>query len=352
MSLDQVFERALQRSHNRAFRAVGKDIVQLGTDVGLRRSENQDRVAAVRWVRQAYGAEHRCIAVALSDGMGGMLGGAECAAKTVASFFANLIQTDEPLLPLAVQKAVHHANDYVFSEFSGRGGATLTAVVMSDLADPIGVNVGDSRVYVSSRSGKTDGLTRLTIDDTLREAFGGESGDLLQYVGLGSGIKPHPIVFNIGDGKAILTSDGAHFVEPEIFEKIAQRSPDNKSIVERLIALSRWLGGPDNSSVAVLDLEQAHQLLIDVDLNRIDYWALGEDPIQVFIETATRRNTRQRGDISSLETPDASSAAQPEFRQKQSKRQKKPSKNANEIKQDQLQIDVSVSGPDEDADRK
>ena len=71
-----------ERAVNRSFELP----VVLSSDIGLKRSENQDRVAAMKILSKASGGRV-LVAVAIADGMGGMRDGAQCATKALSSFF-------------------------------------------------------------------------------------------------------------------------------------------------------------------------------------------------------------------------------------------------------------------------
>jgi PPM family protein phosphatase len=62
--------------------------IYLATDLGVVRKENQDRVAVLKVTPNDGTLPFFCVAV--SDGMGGMQDGAECATTTLASFFSSL----------------------------------------------------------------------------------------------------------------------------------------------------------------------------------------------------------------------------------------------------------------------
>ena len=97
--------------------------------------------------------------------------------------------------PARLEAAARAADDSVFAFARGSGGSTLSAVVVERTGEAHTVNVGDSRSYSFSRGKSTD---RLTVDDSLAEAVGGHGRELIQFVGMGDGIKPH--VRRIPDG--------------------------------------------------------------------------------------------------------------------------------------------------------
>jgi serine/threonine protein phosphatase PrpC len=226
--------------------------------------------------------------------MGGLQDGATCAALAVATFAAKLIDGRHGPIDEVVNDAARAANDAVYSAYRGKGGATLSAVIVSPNGAGLGVNVGDSRVYAPLRNHPERKVLRLTTDDTMKEAFGSEGDGLLQFIGVGSGLKPH--LFEVDPiHLVVITTDGAHFVEPKMFAEIIARSPDPKAIVERTVALSRWLGAPDNATVAAIDIQRV-QSSSDPNLAEgAEIWTGGsEGPIYALFSRSTSDRQPQR----------------------------------------------------------
>jgi hypothetical protein len=138
---------------------------------------------------------------------------------------------------------------------NGGGGATLSAILINGEDQPIGVNVGDSRIYAISHAGQ---LTQLSQDDTLagmvgKQDDGSGQNQLLQFLGMGEGIEPHIITTNKADVSTILvTSDGIHGAPPDAFAQVVRNAPADSTLIKRLIELSEALGGRDNSTVFAL----------------------------------------------------------------------------------------------------
>lgn len=341
MSLEKLLIQALSSSPTRAFRSVGRGAAHFGTDVGLKRDENQDRVAIARW-QPRYGRGEAAFAIVVSDGMGGMQDGANCASLAVAHFIAELTSAPVGDIRQTVKRATQVANDRIFEAYRGRGGATLSAVVINGPHEVIGINVGDSRIY-SPYPSSPDGLaTRMTVDDTLRDAFGGESKDLLQFIGLGSGLDPHLVEIDFPDSIIAITTDGAHFIEPQIFSEVIRRAPDLKTMVERVIALSRWLGGPDNSTMGVVDIRRARESLVSDNIEGLELWTGGADG-PVYILEYDRRST----DYPPV-TPTRAQVAPPSPPQAASKTKRGRKSKGRPTASEQLTIDVEVSGREVD----
>jgi PPM family protein phosphatase len=225
--------------------------IVLATDIGLQRSENQDRVAALRIGTRTSGGQP-LIAVAVADGMGGMRDGGKCATLALSSFFYALTIYRGHDIQRRANAAISYANDEVFRFAAGKGGATLSSMLLDHELRPFIVNLGDSRIYGFGAGTKVERLTR---DDSLAEAVGGHGRDLLQFVGMGEGMQPHVQAIATGIRNLAITTDGIHFVEPPTLQNILSHTIELKSASERLAALARWCGGPDNASSAMVDLQ-------------------------------------------------------------------------------------------------
>lgn len=221
--------------------------VYIGTEVGLTREENQDRVLVLNSNGSRSVPAFCC--VILVDGMGGMQDGGRCAELSLVHFVSYLIRSSTRLLETRIVDATHYANNKVFEEYRGRGGATLSAFAVDSSKKFVGVNVGDSRIYTTHDGG----LEALTTDDTLSAVYGSEGKGLIQFMGVGDGLKPHLIEVSEQDQNLFITSDGIHYVDNALLGEIFIRSPDPRASGERALALARWLGSPDNASIIALD---------------------------------------------------------------------------------------------------
>src|SRR5262249_52674195 len=148
------------------------------------------------------------------------------------------------------------SNNAVFSLLGGKGGATLSAALVTK-EKIVGVNVGDSRIYGISVNKKT---TQLTQDDTLarylthreKNSNLNEKG-LVQFIGMGDGVEPHIVAMSNRDlGSILITSDGVHDAPSEALEQIVHVSRSNSDLVQRLLSLSGILGGRDNATALVI----------------------------------------------------------------------------------------------------
>lgn len=246
----------MRRTAPNAVRRIAPLNAAVASDVGVAREENQDRVAIVRSTDRAGGP---VIIAALADGIGGMRQGSECAAMALAHFLDCVISEAQHSKEPAdwLRKGALRANRAVHARFAGQGGSTLAAIVMAKGHRPIWLSVGDSRVYHAA-DGK---LTQLSKDDTLEGQLGklpngGRRPDLLQFIGLGDGLEPH-VESTPWDltGTLLLTTDGVHFVDSDHLGRLAEFAPDLGQCARRFTETARWLGGPDNASVAAIAVD-------------------------------------------------------------------------------------------------
>ncbi|WP_028768972.1 PP2C family protein-serine/threonine phosphatase [Shewanella fidelis] len=234
-----------------AVRELLNSSVAMASDVGNIRPENQDRVVCVQV--QVSAAKSFIIGV-LCDGMGGMASGADCASLSIASFLTSCIKNQ--LMPIGERliTAAEDANNDVYSQYSGNGGATLSAFILDSEGQFEAINVGDSRIYANL----SHGIKQYSIDDT----FAGQNADaagvhlskgLLQFIGVGADLKPQLVKFpKIRQIKRlILTSDGAHYIEASTFKQILNQRFSAAELCTRIIDVSKWCGGYDNTSILI-----------------------------------------------------------------------------------------------------
>lgn len=264
--------------------SIGLPIV-LSTDLGLERKENQDRIAAFR-ITSKSSAGRPLVAVIVVDGMGGMREGNLCAVLAASAFFHALTVYRSQALEARVISSISYANDAVYRFQAGHGGATIAAIVIDQTRRPIVVHVGDSRAYSIDDKRK---VHRLTTDDSLAEAVGGHGRELLQFVGMGPGIQPHIKQLDADHSRVLLTTDGIHYVEPSVFEQVIVNSGDLKVVVDRLTALARWCGGPDNASIAAVDVTALSEALFS-ESEGLQLWDAVSGLQFMWLDTEDRRN--------------------------------------------------------------
>jgi len=244
--------------------------VALRTDRGLVRNENQDCVAAMR-VNLSQTTKP-FIVIALVDGMGGMKSGSVCATNTIASFFYHLIHLRREVPMERLKISALAANKHVYGIAKGKGGATLSAILVSEDHQPLFLNIGDSRIYVSSGNINKRTIDRVTVDDSLEEAVGGYGKELIQFVGMGDGIQPHLGPIPGSSSQIVLTSDGTHFLNQRTFYDILLNAPDLIQTVERIGKIVRWSGAHDNASIAITSLPDLMKSLMKSETGGIELW--------------------------------------------------------------------------------
>jgi serine/threonine protein phosphatase PrpC len=231
------------------------DFAACSSDIGLTRKENQDAHAILMGENGAVGKFWLAV---LSDGMGGMSGGSDCSAIAIAEFITSYLRSVGLDTSDTLAEAARSADAAVYKMYAGKGGATLSVVLATQRGGSWWLNVGDSRVYAADSAG----LSLLSKDDTIAGQLGraepqsAADAQLLQFVGMGQGIQPHVAKFADSEKRALITSDGAHFVGELVLGKLLSHSTDVSVFNKRLISLARWLGGRDNATVVSIELDR------------------------------------------------------------------------------------------------
>lgn len=234
------------------------------TDIGLMRSENQDRV----WTGVL--GDNEAVAVILCDGMGGEKAGS-CASQMTVDFMAERIQKGfrpnisrnfiRNLLITSVTAANSLVYDKSRSDESKHGmGTTCVAAVIYNQRAYI-INVGDSRAYHIF----DDNMQQITKDHTyIRRLI--ERGEITEEaakthpernkitraVGADYSITPDYFELDLEEGHILLfCSDGlsSYGDDAEIAE-IVVNNPINKGC-DLLIDYALRNGGRDNVTVAL-----------------------------------------------------------------------------------------------------
>lgn len=325
--------------------------VVLATDIGLQRTENQDRVAAFR-----INHSQPIIAIVVADGMGGMRDGEKCASLAISSFFYALALNRHQGIEQRAAAAISFANDIVHKFAGGHGGATFSALLFDIGAAPVIINVGDSRIYSCGKGVK---LERLTIDDSLEEAVGGHGRELLQFMGMGKGIQPHIKSISADVQQLAITSDGIHYIDQSTFASVLFHASEPKTACERLSALARWCGGHDNASIALVDLKAVSSHLSKSQDGTIQIW----DPFGMLSITWLRNghDAPQRPLNTTDEKLPAKAAANappptPKERKTARRTPKKPERNRGQApSKDEIQLEIQIEkspDPKDDDDHR
>jgi serine/threonine protein phosphatase PrpC len=219
----------------------------LATDIGTKRPENQDKAAVLRVGSAATHREFWCACIC--DGMGGLREGKAAASNALSTFLASLVAHRKREPKDRLDTAVREASGWVAQVVQG-GGSTLSAALFEG-GSVYTVNVGDSRIYALNPLDDGDFIERLTVDDTMEEAYGAEGRGLLQFVGMKSGLLPHINEVSNRDLQLVLTTDGAHFIGDDTLRRIRANAPDPRSFCTRVLDTARWLGSADNATLIV-----------------------------------------------------------------------------------------------------
>lgn len=236
------------------------------TDIGLVRSENQDRVWA-----EALGED--TVAVILCDGMGGENAGSVASQMTIdfmadrlrKGFRANLSRNYIRNLLIT---SVTAANSLVYDKASrepdkaGMGTTCVSAIICNNRAYLI--NVGDSRAYYLYG----DAMQQLTKDHTYVRSLI-ERGEITEEesrthrdrnkitraVGAERSITPDYFEIDLEAGSMLLfCSDGLHAYGEDLeIAELAAANPIGK-VCDLLIDYALGNGGRDNISVAVVSV--------------------------------------------------------------------------------------------------
>lgn len=236
---------------------------RFGTDIGLKRDENQDAVRC-----EYFG--HNVLAV-VCDGMGGERAGKEASAVAVEEFFQRFSAgyseslDDEEIRKLLIS-SVSAANSVIYTrarlDFKNFGmGTTCVAAFINNKSAFI-INVGDSRAYLITDKK----LLRITADHNVA-ALLYEKGQiteeemevhpqrhmLTRAVGVEKTVLPDTFILDYEDKiSLLLCSDGlsGYCSDNEIYDVILNSSFDN--VADELIKLALSKGGRDNITVAVV----------------------------------------------------------------------------------------------------
>lgn len=234
-----------------------------GTNIGLRRDENQDAVRC-----EYFG--HNLLAV-VCDGMGGERAGKEASNIAIEEFFQRFSAgyseslSDDDIRKLMIA-SVSAANSVIYTkarfDFKNFGMGTTCVAAYVNSKTAFIVNVGDSRAYLIA----DNGLHRITTDHNVASLLY-EQGKITE-----AEVETHPqkhmLVRAVGVEKTVLAdtfildfeekislllcSDGlsGYCSDDEIYDVITETTFDD--VADALIELGLKKGGRDNITVAVI----------------------------------------------------------------------------------------------------
>lgn len=235
-----------------------------GTDIGLKRDENQDAVRC-----EYFG--HNVLAV-VCDGMGGEKAGKEASTIAMEEFFQRFSDgyseslDDEEIRKLLIS-SISAANSVIYTkaklDFNNFGMGTTCVAAFVNSKSAFIANVGDSRAYLIV---KNEGVFRITTDHNVASLLY-EQGRiteeemenhpqkhmLVRAVGVEKTVQTDTFIIDYEDKiSLLLCSDGlsGYCTDDEIYDVIMNTDFDN--VTEELINLALSKGGRDNVTIAVI----------------------------------------------------------------------------------------------------
>ncbi len=232
------------------------------TDVGRRRSENQD----------SYGYLHSALAslYVVADGMGGARGGGTASAMAVNVILDGAVEGNGEITFESLEHIISLSNKVIYSRSQGEpqlSGMGTTVVALALVKDrPIVAHVGDSRIYLL----RGDSLVQLTRDHTLvqelvdtgaippQDAANHPIAHMLtrslgptEAISVEIHVLPEPV--RPGD-KFLLCSDGLynHVTNDDIARLLREKDPVTGA--DELIQLALDGGGSDNVTLQIVEV--------------------------------------------------------------------------------------------------
>jgi len=234
------------------------------TDIGMKRSENQDRV-------YAEFLDNNASVSVVCDGMGGASSGGVASQLAIDSFISRIKENfrkdmSENSIRNMMLTSVHFANTVVYEnskadiEKNGMGTTIVSALVVDKKVYV--VSVGDSRAYIMNK----DGIKQITTDHTYVEmlyrngqitAKEKETHELRNVITRAIGVEADVDVdyFELeeyGNFTVLLCSDGlSKYCDSDlIYSTVFEKNLDQAAA--KLIGHSNDSGGKDNITVAIV----------------------------------------------------------------------------------------------------
>ncbi|WP_081798205.1 PP2C family serine/threonine-protein phosphatase [Pseudomonas sp. RL] len=245
--------------------AIADLSVAIGTNLGLVRSRNEDRVAVAQ-VSAADGETY--FVVLVCDGVGGTEMGDAAASLAITIFLEELTHNrSKRNLSTLLRLIVKRVDERVREGLRGKGATTLSVFIATGHGEKAAANIGDSRIYAWSPL--NDRLVQISRDDTIENElselsknplalqFRGLGGSLSQAIGE-DGRAANDLRITILDSEylsegIILATDGAWKGSEDGFNAVLKKAPSSTAAVNRIMSLSNWAGGLDNASIVVVE---------------------------------------------------------------------------------------------------
>ena len=226
------------------------------TDVGLQRTDNEDRFLA------------RSPLFAVADGMGGHQAG-EVASQLVITTLTETTETTPVPTSDEVVEAIERSNLQIRSEARRNAemagmGTTCTTLVIGDRVRI--AHVGDSRAY-RLRDGRLEQLTddHSLVATMVREGLldpdaaktDGRRNIVTRALGAEDVIRVDRIDIDVASGdRLILSTDGLHGqVDDATIAAVLAEATTVGDAADRLVRLANGAGGDDNVTVIVIDVD-------------------------------------------------------------------------------------------------
>jgi serine/threonine protein phosphatase PrpC len=239
---------------------VNRFSVHAFTDVGLRRTRNEDAVLVAGWVSQSHDgalvamdfAPRAPFVCVVADGMGGHAGG-NVASKLALTVLAERSPTWRTVEDVA--NAVSYANEQVRSAGveTGLDGLGTTIAGLCVAADElIAFNVGDSRVY-SIKDGQPQ---QLSHDDSVYDVNGRPTNVITQSLGQPMPVQTHVTTMPIQAGRFLMCSDGVSGMLTDAELAAAVLPANAADCATNIIDTTRSKGAEDNFSFVIVDIPE------------------------------------------------------------------------------------------------
>jgi serine/threonine protein phosphatase PrpC len=241
------------------------------SDLGMRRSNNQDSIASFVTQDVATWATRGHLLM-VADGMGAHAAGELASKLAVDHISHNYFKLRDLYPPAALRQAIRDANNAIHAKgqssvgFQGMGTTCSCLVLLPQGA--LVAHIGDSRVYRLHG----DMLEQLTFDHSLvwEMAAAGQmsEADVPSYIPknvITRSLGPHPSVhidlegpFKVHDGdKFLICSDGLSGPVNDEELGCILRCLDPQEAADTLVDLANLRGGPDNISVVIAKVDGA-----------------------------------------------------------------------------------------------
>lgn len=225
-----------------------------GSSTGLVRKNNEDAAYAGWWL------------AAVADGLGGHVAGEVASATVIRAIRAYDIEVAATALLETMSRAVHAASEELHRlvdedpRLTGMG-TTLTAMLWSGDHAAL-CQIGDSRAYLL-REGRLRQITEDHILGKLVSGAGQLAPVLTRYLDGRLDRSPDLALRELRRGdRYLLCSDGlTNAVEAAGIREVLAHVEDADAATQRLIGLANDNGGPDNITVAIIDVANPDQVV-------------------------------------------------------------------------------------------